>query len=169
MAGRRRARNPRSPLQLSDDDVLDILELAKLPGGGGGCGEAAIAINEVLLGGKGEYVAAANGFLWKRKGVFAGHVGVLLGSNLYDAEGLWDGVYDAFPPEFEAWGQLDPHDADWDFGKEEDAYGVIILRNLPATAVRAMLGEGAAHTNKCPWLRPELEKALRKWRSGVRP
>jgi len=126
-------------MKYTNDQALEILAEASLPAGGGECGETAIAINRVLFGGKGEYVAVANKYLFEQKNRFAGHVGVRVGDDVWDAEGVWENEPE--PEDFLAWGMLDPEDPDYGFPTEEDAYEVVLLDGLTEDEVRDLLPE----------------------------
>jgi hypothetical protein len=118
---------------MTEDERLDILEQAGelgLYGFHGECGEVAIAINEAIFGGHAELVAALNTPIWKREKRLVGHVGVRppgFGGDIriWDAEGVFMGEegYD----EFLSKGMLDPHDPDYRFENEEEAYDAEIM------------------------------------------
>lgn len=112
----------------TDEDRLNILGDALdlgLRGTGGECGEAAVAINDLLFAGRGKIVAAVNSRLWNM-GYLVGHVGVQVGDSIWDAEGVFEG--DGGLEEFLAWGMVDPSDPDYDFLTEDEAYEVEIVR-----------------------------------------
>ena len=113
---------------LTDDDRLDILGRAADYGlrvGGGDCAEVAIAINRLLFGGKGRYVAAVNSFLWS-SGTLVGHVGVQDEHGvIWDADGTYDDE-DA-REEFRAWGMLDWEDPDYGLPNEDAGYEAEIV------------------------------------------
>ena len=73
----------------------------------GRCGQAAVAINRVLLDGQGTLVGAFNAAFYA-KGRLIGHVAVLVGDRYWDS--------DARPKsadEILSWGMLDPDDPDY--------------------------------------------------------
>ena len=137
----------------TNDQVLEILSVTDLSAGQGKCGEIAIAINEVLFAGAGEYIAAANKFLWQH-GIFVGHVAVRIGSDVWDAEGIWEN--DPAPEEFLAWGILDPEDPEYVFDNENDAYEVELLESLSENDIRAMLPGTCSEEN----IRQRIESAI---------
>lgn len=88
-------------------DVSHRIRALKLNGFGGGCHDAAHAINRHVFGGRGRIVGAANTF-WLKRGRFLGHVAVEYGGKFWDA--------DAQPKDYEdieSWGMLDPEDSDY--------------------------------------------------------
>ena len=114
--------------ELTDEQRLQILGHAKeegLSGWGGECGEVAIAINELLFGGRGQLVAAINVPMWKIFDRLVGHVGVRdANGSIWDADGTYDDEEDK--EEFRAWGMVDPDDDDFDVS-EEEAYEAEIV------------------------------------------
>jgi hypothetical protein len=68
---------------------------------------AEIAINRVLLDGKGTYMVGHNKAMWEDRGHFLGHVAVSDGTAMWDAEGRTD------HDRVESCGMLDPEDTDW--------------------------------------------------------
>jgi hypothetical protein len=118
---------------LTDDDRLSILARAQelgLVGAGGACGDTAMAINELLFGGKGEIVAAVNKYLYRYQYRAVGHFGVRVGDQIWDYEGAFDGPEGL--EEFMAWGMLDPEDPDYGFWTEEDAHEVELVEGWTA-------------------------------------
>ena len=104
-------------IEVDFDQVDKILKRAELEGFGGMCAEAAIAMNEVIFGGKGKLVAAVNKKLWE-EGRFLGHVAVEWEGSYWDADGekTWD--------EIESWGMVDENDEDYSFENKDDLYNV---------------------------------------------
>jgi hypothetical protein len=65
-----------------------VIKAARLPGFGGNCGPAAIAINRVLFDDEGTYVVATNPAYNKKTGDdFCGHTAVAYKGHLFDATG----------------------------------------------------------------------------------
>jgi len=119
------------------DDRLSILAHAADLGlgcGGGYCGSIALAMNAVLFDGEGEIVAAVNRYLWEKKGIPVGHVGVRYRKIIWDGEGTFEG--DEGLEEFLSWGMLDPEDLDYALPKNREA--------REAAAYDAVLLEGDA-------------------------
>lgn len=90
--------------------IKDIMARANemgFRGFGGDCYQAAIAINRVLFGGAGEFVAAFNEFFLSHSR-HIGHIAIRHEGVFWDADGKAkdeDGI--------RAWGMLDPRDQDW--------------------------------------------------------
>jgi hypothetical protein len=77
----------RSPSREEIDDAIgENIRRLGLHGQDGECGLAAIAINEMIFGGNGSYVAALSGPLLA-EGRFVGHVAVYRGGRYWDARG----------------------------------------------------------------------------------
>jgi hypothetical protein len=139
--------------EISAETIWECLSRAELDGWAGQCGPAAIAINRVLLGGKGTYIVAYNKGMMRRRNHFVGHVAVRYGGFLWDAEGQIE------PDDLEAWGMLAPDDLDYrkQYGRgwsEEIAEGATVKEVDEAflyTSFHEFLGTLAA-----------LESALRK-------
>jgi hypothetical protein len=95
---------------LTKKDRLAILAEAYdlgLRGHGGECGAAAMAMNEVLFGGKGKYVAALNMKIL-RDGFVVGHIGVLHDGIIWDVDGTFED--DEGFEDFLEWGMVGPED-----------------------------------------------------------
>ncbi len=105
---------------VSDEASIRAIVLAArahgFDGFGGACGEAAVALNRVVFGGRAELVGAFNEAFFDR-GRLIGHVAVLV-------DGVfWDG--DATPKcldDIEHWGMLDPGDSD--YAEQADEHGI---------------------------------------------
>ncbi len=124
---------------MTDNQRMAILEKAAdfgLDGYGGNCGEAAIAINRLLLGNKGKYIGVFNKWLYRKQRRMAGHVVVIYGDNIYDAEGMWEGdaaKLPAIPEDIETWAQPGRDDPDYDFPSDKAAEEVEIVLLTEAT------------------------------------
>ena len=102
---------------LTVDRADEIIRAANLDGFGGQCGRVAIAINNVVFGGKGRYVIATNPHISEhKKRMFMGHVVVEWKKRLFDATGNIDDE-----DTVEAWGMVDHTDPDYDYLTEEQA------------------------------------------------
>ncbi len=91
-------------------DVQAILQQARelgFEGFGGLCGEAAVAINRILLDGKGTLVGALNAAFLDHDRLI-GHVAVRHGETLWDADARPKDEQD-----IESWGMLDLDDPDY--------------------------------------------------------
>lgn len=89
--------------RLTDEEIkakLRILELARLDGYKGKCMYAAVAINEMLFGGEGQYVTISNR-AYAEKGLLYGHVVVDFGGHYWDSRGIVP------PNQLEIWGWAD--------------------------------------------------------------
>lgn len=91
-------------------DIAAILRHAKelgFDGFGGRCGEAAVAIDRVLLSGKGELVGAFNAAFLDCDRLI-GHVAVRIDGIIWDADAMPKALGD-----IETWGMLDTEDTDY--------------------------------------------------------
>ena len=134
--------------EMSDDDRWQILQLAVkngLQGMGGACGETAIAINDVLFGGKGTYVAAVNEYLFNQ-GKLVGHIMLKVGNEYWDTEQTFDVDDEDGISKFESWGMLDESDPDWELPDENAAYGIKIIE-VTKDQIREMLGNESCFAN----------------------
>ena len=88
--------------------LLTIAKGAGFLGFGGDCGQAAIAINEVVLRQNGSLIGAFNEYFHNEFGLHFGHVVVQVCENgpYLDADGEFKGFDD-----IECWGMLDPNDS----------------------------------------------------------
>ena len=94
----------------SSEDISAILMEAKklgFNGFGGECGEAAIAINDVIFDGNGVLIAAVNKAFFTH-GSFIGHVAVYYNGIFWDADGVPKDETDV-----DHWGMLDYEDTDY--------------------------------------------------------
>ena len=103
-------------------DHLDILQIARdklgFHGTGGCCGNAALAINEVLFDNQGKIVMALNNTLLQRDEDFVGHVGVLDEDGvIWDADTVYVGK-EGFE-DFRDWGMVGPDDPEYGVTEEE--------------------------------------------------
>lgn len=87
--------------------ILGIARDEGFRGFGGDCWSAALAINAVIFGGKGVYVAGLNAPLFGKK-IAVGHAAVKLRGACWDADGKPKEI-----DEIESWGMLDPEDSDY--------------------------------------------------------
>jgi hypothetical protein len=85
-------------------------------GFGGNCGQAAIAINTVVLGGRGSLIGAFNEFFCEKLNQHVGHIAVQVRVDgpYLDADGAFKDKDD-----IESWGMLDPNDNDYTTAVEE--------------------------------------------------
>lgn len=93
-------------MNLPPKKIKSILQAAALPGFGGNCGAAALAINEILFKNEGQLVGAFNAAFLKKNSPI-GHIAVLHDGIFWDADAKpkpWE--------EIESWGMLDPEDPD---------------------------------------------------------
>jgi hypothetical protein len=138
----------RKAQEMSDDDRWQILTIAVqngLRGMGGACGETAIAINKVLFGGRGTYVASVNEYLFNQ-GRIVGHIMLKIGNEYWDTEQTFDVDDEENMSNFESWGMLDEHDPDWEIPDEKSAYGVKII-DVTEDQIREMLGNEKCFAN----------------------
>lgn len=99
-----------SPPDPTTTQIRRILEAAVhdgFHGFSGMCGQAAVAIDRILLNGRGEIVGAFNiAFLARERHI--GHVAVAWNGRYWDADGRPKDVDDIL-----SWGMLDPEDPDY--------------------------------------------------------
>lgn len=97
--------------------IESIIKSAKIDGFSGRCGMTAIAINKVLFGGNGLYIAGLNTYLMENHDRYVGHISVLYDNKYWDANGT---IYEE---DLIAWGMLDHEDPDYDLPSEDAGYG----------------------------------------------
>lgn len=71
--------------------ILVRAEELGMRGSGGGCWQAALAINDLLFDGGGRYIAVLNRWLLEHRGDRVGHVGVEHGRKIWDSQYVYDG------------------------------------------------------------------------------
>jgi hypothetical protein len=163
----------------NDDEIQDVLEIAKedgFTGFGGACGVAAIAINRVLFDGKGQFVGAFNK-AFEAHGNSIGHVAVL-------HEGVyWDA--DAEPKErddIESFGMLAPDDPDYKKAakalgfrfNDKKAHGVVVRENLKEADVLGRFVDEDTDPDQVQAFLERMEEILRealaehlRWQAAV--
>jgi hypothetical protein len=152
---------------LRDEEIQDVLEIAKedgFTGFGGACGLAAIAINRVLFDGQGQFVGAFNK-AFEARGNSIGHVAVL-------HEGVyWDA--DAEPKErddIESFGMLAPDDPDHKEAakalgfkfNDKTAYGVVFRKNLDEADVLGRFVDEDTDPDQVQAFLERMEEILRE-------
>jgi hypothetical protein len=105
--------------KMDDSEIGRVIARAReegLSGFGGGCGEAAVALNRAVFGGRGVLVGAFNEAFLDHEHLL-GHVAVLVDGAYWDSDGR-PKPFD----EIESWGMLDPEDVDYQ--EQAKAHGI---------------------------------------------
>jgi GNAT superfamily N-acetyltransferase len=156
------------PPRFSDDDRLQILYVAKqqgIQGFSGTCGATALAMRDILFGPRATIIAAVNRHQWEVCARAVGHVGVLSGRTIWDADGTFDGVEGR--EEFLSWGMLDPQDEDYDWPEdpveaEAAAADAVLLTGAEAEDVAASMTCPGRPPDAILWKAVALYKAQKK-------
>lgn len=93
--------------KLTTEEISQKIKDLKLYGFGGFCADAAIQINHKIFNGDGEYIVAANKFLFEKENRIVGHVAVRYNDKLWDVEG------ETTEDKLESWGMVDENDPDY--------------------------------------------------------